>query len=112
MQDAFGRLFPNNLKGVRYVVRVANPNILTAEVGEDRENIELRARNNGSCQLMLMIEGTEAYDIVPVRVGNLISPSSPVYVHEGGVVRFQSQEGKGDWLSTTPSVISVDSETG
>lgn len=33
--DSFGRLFPNNLKGVEYEVRITDPSVASAEVSPD-----------------------------------------------------------------------------
>lgn len=112
VQDHFGRLFPNNVHGVHYVLRVSNPHILSAEISEDRNFIELKGINNGSCQLVLSVDGLDDYDVIPIRVGHLVRPSSPIYVHEGGIVQFEVQEGTGDWESSSSSVVSIDSKTG
>ena len=61
---------------------------------------------------MLSIEGLADYDIIPIRVGYLIRPSSPIFVHEGGIIRFTIQEGAGEWESSESAVVSVDRETG
>lgn len=91
VQDQHGRLFPNNVNGVRYLLKVSNPHILTADITEDSQYIELKGVNNGSCQLILTVEGLDDYDVIPIRVGHLIRPSSPIFVHEGGIIQFEIQ---------------------
>lgn len=55
VQDQYGRLFPNNVLGINYILRVSNPHILSAVLTEDHSLIELKGLKNGSCQLLLFV---------------------------------------------------------
>lgn len=52
------------------------------------------------------------FDIVPVRVGHLIRPVSPIFIHEGGIIQYEIQEGTGEWDTESSSVVSIDKQTG
>lgn len=110
LQDSFGRLFPNKLHNVNYNIRVSNPHVIMATLSEN--HIDIKGMKNGSSQLVVTVEGADIYDTIPIRVGHLIRPSSPVYVHEGGIINYEIQEGEGEWFSESPSILSINRESG
>lgn len=52
------------------------------------------------------------YDVFIINVGSMVIPSSPVYVHEGGVVFFsmnsKQMSNEIKWISEDPKIVEID----
>lgn len=114
VQDSFGRLFPNNLRGIEFDVRVTDPQTVTAELSADKEEIILRGSRSGQSQLYISVVGQpDIYDVVSIHTMILLEPLSPVEVHVGGNIQFRSLQGVvGEWRSEDPSILQIDRRSG
>lgn len=88
MQDFLGRSFPTTLDNVSLKVKVTNSRVLSASISYS-SLLNLRAISSGTSICTVYLEANpHIYDIFFVNVGSIVSPSSPVYVHQGGIVQF------------------------
>ncbi len=110
MQDAFGRLFHNNLNNVQYYAKVTNTHVAEAAISSDLEHIEVYGRNRGATLMEVGVVGMPAHDVVVLDVGVLIEPHSPIRVHVGGSIglTMQGRRTQG-WQTSDYDIISVDS---
>lgn len=116
-QNVLGKLFPSNQRSQRLTLKLSNPKVLSYQISEDNSILSLRARSLGStlCKLYSQ-ENPMIFDIFLVTVESLISPVSPVFVHEGGTVIFslfkRTGEKSAKWSSENPEIIEINPNTG
>lgn len=88
MQDFLGRSFPTRLDNVHLRVKVTNTKVLSATIS-DGSLLNLRAISAGTSICIVYLEANpHIYDIFFVNVGSIVNPSSPVFVHVGGIIQF------------------------
>lgn len=105
-----GRLFPNGINELHFQTRVSDPKVAEATVSDDKQHLRIQAKSPGSTLVLLYLNGSShVYDVIDLEVGSLLSPSSPVHLHVGGSVRFESSRNtRGDWVSEDPALIHID----
>ena len=78
----------------------------------------LNGKSIGSSLCTVYLKDNEnIFDIFFVTVGSIVTPSSPVYIHEGGIIKFsvsssKVSEAKSKWFSKTLDNIIINSFTG
>lgn len=78
-----------------------------------QDHIEVTALRDGDAFIILELVGTGVRDVLGIKVGNALKPSSPVNVLQGGTVQFVTKQVvTGKWVSSNPDVASVDKKTG
>ncbi len=70
-------------------VYFSNQKVLTGELTERNSVLHIRAKSQGvSICTVYLIDNPMIFDIFVVMVGSVITPISPVSIHEGGSIQF------------------------
>ena len=98
-------------------IYISNQKVIEAELREGNSILHLRAKSFGvSLCSVYLLDNPQVYDIFIVRVGSIITPTSPVLVHEGGLIQFNVNNNLRNvgnkWFSDDPSIITIHPVTG
>ena len=112
--DSLGRAFVHPLKNFKLSVLSSDSSILDVYYNENKGEIEINTKKKGQATVMVAHpnRAQELLDILPIKVGSLISPSSPVEVHFGGNVNFKLNNqvllDKSKWRSSNTEVVRIE----
>ena len=112
--DSLGRVFVHPLKNFKMSVLSSDSSILDVYYNENKGEIEINTKKKGQATVMVAHpnRATELMDILPIKVGSLISPSSPVEIHIGGNVNFKLNNqvllNKSKWKSSNSGVVRIE----
>ena len=115
--DTLGRVFAHPLKDFKMSAQSSDSSILEAHYNPNRGEVEIAAKRKGQATVFLTADRSplKLLEILPVKIGALISPASPVTVHIGGIVDFKINNqvllDKTGWKSSNESVLSIDDGT-
>ena len=98
-------------------IYISNPKVIDAELREGNSILHLRAKAFGvSLCSVYLLDNPQVYDIFVVRVGSIITPTSPIFVHEGGLIQFSANGNLRNighkWFSEDTNIISIHPITG
>lgn len=113
--DSLGRVFAHPLRNFELSALSSDSNILDAFYQSDKGELEISTKKQGQATVMVShrLLPDKLIDVLPIKVGSLISPASPVDVHVGGTVNFKINNqvllDKSKWKSSDDQVVRVES---
>jgi hypothetical protein len=78
-------MFAKNIDGLGVGVILSNPKVVSVQLGEFNQSLELKSKGSGECNIKVYLESSpHIFDIFHVKVSSVVKPSSPVFLHVGG----------------------------
>mmetsp|Transcript_38287 Transcript_38287/g.58355 ORF Transcript_38287/g.58355 Transcript_38287/m.58355 type:complete len:231 (-) Transcript_38287:564-1256(-) len=119
-----GHLFAKNIEGVSVGLELSHPKVIGVELDKFNQSLTLTPKHLGECNVLIYLEkNPEIFDVVKIRVANIVEPSSPIQLHVGSEIFFKIDKSQLDqkqldstneiiWRSSNPSTLDVNSKTG
>ena len=114
LTDSLGRVFVHPLKNFKLSTLSSDSSIIDAYYNENKGEIEINTKKKGQATIMIAHpeSASKLMDILPIKVGSLISPASPVSIHIGGSVNFKLNNqvllDKSKWKSSNNDAIRIE----
>ena len=112
--DSLGRVYAHPLKDFKLSALSSDSNILHAHYNENRGEVKISSKRQGQATVLISHPeySDHLVDVLPIRVGSLISPASPVNVHIGGQVNYKINNqvllNKSQWRSSDSDVVRIE----
>lgn len=93
---------------------MTNPKAIDLKILNYEQILIVKAKSVGSSICFIYLEeNPNVYDIFLINVGSIVTPSSPVYVHVGGVIYFtanRKQNNEYKWTSEDPQIVEINNQ--
>ena len=99
------------------LIHVSNTKVIDIKTNSDHSLLSIRGKMIGATLCTLYLEGNpHVFDMFLIIVDSIITPASPVYVHEGGSIQFnvlnKNAEIKEKWFTQDSSIIEINQISG
>ena len=105
-----------DIRNIKIQVHLSNTKIIDLRLNEDNSILSIRGKMIGATLCTLSLETNPyVFDMFLIIVDSIITPASPVYVHEGGHVQFNVLHKNGNkekWFTNDNSIIELNQITG
>lgn len=110
-------ILKKDLKLIKLVIHLSNTKVVDIKTNEDNSLLSIRGKIIGATLCTIFLEGNPyVFDMFLIIVDSIITPSSPVRVHEDGYIQFnvlsKNGETKEKWFTNDNSIIELNQVTG
>ena len=113
-QDSVARSFPRGFEyGVDVGVEVSNSKVLTASLENRNSTLRIYSQYAGDTIVKVFLnKNPKVKDVLKISVNSVMKPVSPVHLHLGGEVQFETTHSTpagvvGLWSTENPTVLTV-----
>jgi len=108
----FLNIFFKDIDNMEFGLHVTNPKAIELKVLNFDQVLNVKAKSVGSSICFIYLEeNPNIYDVFIINVGSMVTPSSPVYVHLGGVIYFTTNSKQTNneykWISEDPLILNI-----
>ena len=107
------------LRRLSLSLSISNHNVLEGSLVEKNSLLRIRAKAEGlAICTVYLTENPAIFDIFYVMVGSIITPASPVFIHQGGHINFAvtsaavSGDIRNKWYAEDPSIVDINAYSG
>lgn len=105
------------IKKIKLSIQMSNPKVVDIKIIEDSSQLLIQGKMIGATLCTIYLEENPlVFDMFLIIVDSIVTPTSPVYVHEGGSIQFNVLSKNGDskekWFTKDLHIIDLNQYTG